>query len=81
MYNTRDLYAFLLFCMYIVYCVTTKNNNNNLCLSFFLYQGAFTQIKCSSPLYIGGVPNYDITKTSAGVLRPFSGTVQKVLEL
>ncbi|XP_043096097.1 pikachurin [Puntigrus tetrazona] len=41
-------------------------------------EGAFTQIKCSSPLYIGGVPNYDITKTSAGVLRPFSGTVQKI---
>uniref|UniRef100_A0A671KFC6 Pikachurin-like n=1 Tax=Sinocyclocheilus anshuiensis TaxID=1608454 RepID=A0A671KFC6_9TELE len=41
-------------------------------------EGAFTQIKCSSPLYIGGVPNYDITKTSAGVLRPFTGTVQKI---
>uniref|UniRef100_A0A671PX75 Pikachurin-like n=1 Tax=Sinocyclocheilus anshuiensis TaxID=1608454 RepID=A0A671PX75_9TELE len=41
-------------------------------------EGAFTQIKCSSPLYTGGVPNYDITKTSAGVLRPFSGTVQKI---
>ncbi|ROL53760.1 Pikachurin [Anabarilius grahami] len=41
-------------------------------------EGAFTQIKCSSPLYIGGVPNYDITKASAGVLRPFSGTVQKI---
>uniref|UniRef100_A0A673IV16 Pikachurin-like n=1 Tax=Sinocyclocheilus rhinocerous TaxID=307959 RepID=A0A673IV16_9TELE len=41
-------------------------------------EGAFTQIKCSSPLYIGGVPNYDITKMSAGVLRPFSGTVQKI---
>uniref|UniRef100_A0A8C1DGH8 EGF like, fibronectin type III and laminin G domains n=1 Tax=Cyprinus carpio carpio TaxID=630221 RepID=A0A8C1DGH8_CYPCA len=41
-------------------------------------EGAFTQIKCSSPLYIGGVPNYDITKTSAGALRPFSGTVQKI---
>ncbi|KAI2665010.1 Pikachurin [Labeo rohita] len=43
-----------------------------------ILQGAFTQIKCSSPLYIGGVPNYDITKTSARVLRPFSGTVQKI---
>uniref|UniRef100_A0A8C2B8D6 EGF like, fibronectin type III and laminin G domains n=1 Tax=Cyprinus carpio TaxID=7962 RepID=A0A8C2B8D6_CYPCA len=41
-------------------------------------EGAFTQIKCSSPLYIGGVPNYDITKMSAGALRPFSGTVQKI---
>nr|XP_055054307.1 pikachurin isoform X1 [Misgurnus anguillicaudatus] len=41
-------------------------------------EGAFTQIKCSSPLYIGGVPNYDITKPSAGLLRPFSGAVQKI---
>ncbi|XP_064153393.1 pikachurin isoform X3 [Anguilla rostrata] len=42
-------------------------------------EGAFTQIKCNTPLYIGGVPNYDITKSSAGVLRPFSGNIQKVL--
>ncbi|KAM6958773.1 pikachurin [Aplochiton taeniatus] len=42
-------------------------------------EGAFTQIKCSSPLYIGGVPNYDRTKGSAGVLRPFSGTIQKLV--
>ncbi|TRY98295.1 hypothetical protein DNTS_032800 [Danionella cerebrum] len=42
-------------------------------------EGAFTQIKCSSPLFIGGVPNYEITKTSAAVLRPFSGTVQKMV--
>ncbi|XP_073808036.1 pikachurin isoform X4 [Danio rerio] len=41
-------------------------------------EGAFTQIKCSSPLYIGGVPNYDITKPSAGILRPYSGSVQKI---
>lgn len=41
-------------------------------------EGAFTQIKCSSPLYIGGVPNYDITKPSAGLLRPFSGAVQRI---
>uniref|UniRef100_A0A673KAM6 Pikachurin-like n=1 Tax=Sinocyclocheilus rhinocerous TaxID=307959 RepID=A0A673KAM6_9TELE len=43
-----------------------------------MVEGAFTQIKCSSPLFIGGVPNYDITKTSAGVLRPFTGAVQKI---
>ncbi|KAG7481508.1 hypothetical protein MATL_G00067440 [Megalops atlanticus] len=42
-------------------------------------EGAFTQIKCSTPLYIGGVPDYDNTKSSAGVLRPFSGNIQKVL--
>ncbi|XP_051952065.1 pikachurin-like isoform X1 [Xyrauchen texanus] len=42
-------------------------------------EGAFTQINCSSPLYIGGVPNYDIIKTSSGILRPFSGTIQKII--
>ncbi|KAI1900209.1 hypothetical protein AGOR_G00047650 [Albula goreensis] len=42
-------------------------------------EGAFTQIKCSTPLYIGGVPNYEGTKSSAAVLRPFSGSIQKVL--
>ncbi|KAM4616582.1 pikachurin [Polymixia lowei] len=42
-------------------------------------EGAFTQIKCSSPLYIGGVPAYDKTKSSAGVLRPFTGTIQKLV--
>ncbi|KAJ8262647.1 hypothetical protein COCON_G00151040 [Conger conger] len=42
-------------------------------------EGAFTQIKCNTPLYVGGVPNYDVTKSSAGILRPFSGDIQKVL--
>ncbi|KAK2845970.1 hypothetical protein Q7C36_010824 [Tachysurus vachellii] len=41
-------------------------------------EGAFTQIKCSSPLYIGGVPDYDSTKTGAGVIRPFSGDIQRI---
>ncbi|XP_060763534.1 pikachurin [Neoarius graeffei] len=41
-------------------------------------EGAFTQIKCSSPLYIGGVPDYDSTKGSAGVARPFSGDIQRI---
>ncbi|XP_056141374.1 pikachurin isoform X2 [Lampris incognitus] len=41
-------------------------------------EGAFTQIKCSSPLYIGGVPAYDKTKSTAGVRRPFTGAVQKL---
>uniref|UniRef100_A0A3B4VHG4 EGF like, fibronectin type III and laminin G domains n=1 Tax=Seriola dumerili TaxID=41447 RepID=A0A3B4VHG4_SERDU len=31
-------------------------------------EGAFTQINCSSPLYIGGVPEYDKTKRTAGVI-------------
>uniref|UniRef100_A0A8C5BQ76 Pikachurin n=1 Tax=Gadus morhua TaxID=8049 RepID=A0A8C5BQ76_GADMO len=42
-------------------------------------EGAFTQIKCSSPLYVGGVPVYDQTKPSAGVIRPFTGTIQKLV--
>ncbi|KAM3868180.1 pikachurin isoform 2-T2 [Diretmus argenteus] len=42
-------------------------------------EGAFTQIKCSSPLYIGGVPAYDETKINAGVLRPFTGSIQKLV--
>ncbi|KAJ8401580.1 hypothetical protein AAFF_G00378970 [Aldrovandia affinis] len=42
-------------------------------------EGAFTQIKCNTPLYIGGVPNFEATKSSAAILRPFSGSMQKVL--
>lgn len=42
-------------------------------------EGAFTQIKCSSPLFVGGVPAYDQTKTSADVTKPFTGTIQKLV--
>ncbi|XP_068594933.1 pikachurin [Brachionichthys hirsutus] len=42
-------------------------------------EGAFTQINCSSPLYIGGVPEYDNTKRTAGVKKPFTGIVQKLI--
>ncbi|TMS03660.1 Pikachurin [Larimichthys crocea] len=42
-------------------------------------EGAFTQIKCSSPLYIGGVPEYDKTKRTAGVIKPFTGIIQKLI--
>ncbi|XP_061623955.1 pikachurin isoform X3 [Phyllopteryx taeniolatus] len=42
-------------------------------------EGAFTQIKCSSALYIGGVPHYDKTKRTAGVSKPFTGTIQKLV--
>lgn len=44
----------------------------------FTLQGAFTQINCSSPLFIGGVPEYDKTKRTAGVVKPFTGVIQKV---
>ncbi|XP_070690309.1 pikachurin [Pempheris klunzingeri] len=42
-------------------------------------EGAFTQINCSSPLYIGGVPEYGKTKMTAGVVKPFTGVIQKLI--
>ncbi|XP_018606960.2 pikachurin-like [Scleropages formosus] len=42
-------------------------------------EGAFTQIKCNTLLFVGGVPSYSSTKSSARVLRPFSGSIQKIL--
>ncbi|XP_062874439.1 pikachurin isoform X2 [Trichomycterus rosablanca] len=41
-------------------------------------EGAFTQVKCTSPLFVGGVPDYEETKLSAGVTQPFSGDVQRI---
>ncbi|XP_010158777.1 PREDICTED: pikachurin-like, partial [Eurypyga helias] len=41
--------------------------------------GAFTQIKCSSEIFIGGVPSYDAVKKNSGVLGPFSGSIQKII--
>ncbi|KAG7223438.1 hypothetical protein INR49_015541 [Caranx melampygus] len=37
------------------------------------------EINCSSPLYIGGVPEYDKTKRTAGVIKPFTGIIQKLV--
>ncbi|XP_035999684.1 pikachurin isoform X3 [Fundulus heteroclitus] len=42
-------------------------------------EGAFTQINCSSPLYVGGVPEYEKTKRTAGVIKPFTGIIQKLI--
>ncbi|KFQ93936.1 Pikachurin, partial [Nipponia nippon] len=42
-------------------------------------EGAFTQIKCSSEIFIGGVPSYDSVKKNSGILRPFSGSIQKIV--
>nr|XP_057927410.1 pikachurin isoform X2 [Doryrhamphus excisus] len=42
-------------------------------------EGAFTQINCSSPLYIGGVPEYERTKRTAAVMKPFSGAIQRFI--
>lgn len=47
-------------------------------LFFCFFKGAFTQIKCSSEIYIGGVPSYDAVKKNSGITRPFSGSIQKV---
>ncbi|XP_015275647.1 PREDICTED: pikachurin [Gekko japonicus] len=42
-------------------------------------EGAFTQIKCNPDIFIGGVPNYDNVKKNSGVLKPFSGSIQKII--
>uniref|UniRef100_A0A3Q3GWU5 EGF like, fibronectin type III and laminin G domains n=1 Tax=Kryptolebias marmoratus TaxID=37003 RepID=A0A3Q3GWU5_KRYMA len=42
-------------------------------------EGAFTQINCSSPIYVGGVPEYEKTKRTAGVMKPFTGVIQKLI--
>ncbi|XP_053159968.1 pikachurin isoform X2 [Hemicordylus capensis] len=42
-------------------------------------EGAFTQIKCNPDIFIGGVPNYDNVKKNSGVLKPFSGSIQKMI--
>ncbi|KAL2087729.1 hypothetical protein ACEWY4_016557 [Coilia grayii] len=44
-----------------------------------LADGAFTQIYCSSSLYLGGVPNYSATRRDSGVREPFTGSIQQVL--
>ncbi|XP_042308445.1 pikachurin isoform X1 [Sceloporus undulatus] len=42
-------------------------------------EGAFTQIKCNPDMFVGGVPNYDNVKKNSGVLKPFSGSIQKIV--
>ncbi|XP_016808889.1 pikachurin isoform X2 [Pan troglodytes] len=42
-------------------------------------EGGFTQIKCNTDIFIGGVPNYDDVKKNSGVLKPFSGSIQKII--
>ncbi|XP_045141190.1 pikachurin [Echinops telfairi] len=41
--------------------------------------GGFTQIKCNTDIFIGGVPSYDDVKKNSGVLQPFSGSIQKII--
>uniref|UniRef100_A0A8D1HGC0 Pikachurin n=1 Tax=Sus scrofa TaxID=9823 RepID=A0A8D1HGC0_PIG len=42
-------------------------------------EGGFTQIKCNSDIFIGGVPSYDHVKKNSGVFKPFSGSIQKII--
>ncbi|XP_070792035.1 pikachurin isoform X2 [Pituophis catenifer annectens] len=42
-------------------------------------EGAFTQIKCNPEIFIGGVPNYDDVKKNSGIVKPFSGSIQKIV--
>ncbi|XP_006874742.1 PREDICTED: pikachurin [Chrysochloris asiatica] len=41
--------------------------------------GGFTQIKCNTDIFIGGVPDYDDVKTNSGILRSFTGSIQKII--
>ncbi|XP_015450801.1 pikachurin isoform X3 [Pteropus alecto] len=42
-------------------------------------EGGFTQIKCNTDIFIGGVPNYDEVKKNSGIIKPFSGSIQKII--
>ncbi|XP_004848654.2 pikachurin isoform X1 [Heterocephalus glaber] len=42
-------------------------------------EGGFTQIKCNTHIFIGGVPSYDDVKKNSGILKPFSGSIQKIV--
>ncbi|XP_051709471.2 pikachurin isoform X2 [Oryctolagus cuniculus] len=42
-------------------------------------EGGFTQIKCNTDIFIGGVPSYDDVKKNSGVLKPFTGSIQKIV--
>ncbi|KAM6986486.1 pikachurin-like [Aplochiton taeniatus] len=42
-------------------------------------EGAFTQIRCSSSLYLGGVPDFSRTKPQAALFQPLTGSIQKMV--
>ncbi|XP_062905667.1 pikachurin isoform X1 [Mobula hypostoma] len=42
-------------------------------------QGAFTQIRCSTDIFLGGVPDYDHVRKNSGVLEPLSGSIQNLI--
>ncbi|XP_006889604.1 PREDICTED: pikachurin [Elephantulus edwardii] len=42
-------------------------------------EGGFTQIKCNTDIFVGGVPSYDHVKKNSGIFKPFSGSIQKLI--
>ncbi|XP_067885249.1 pikachurin isoform X2 [Heterodontus francisci] len=42
-------------------------------------EGAFTQIKCNTDIFFGGIPDYDNIRKNSEVLQPFTGSIQNVI--
>ncbi|XP_060690334.1 pikachurin isoform X1 [Hemiscyllium ocellatum] len=42
-------------------------------------EGAFTQIKCNTDLFFGGIPEYDNVRRNSEVLQPFTGSIQNII--
>ncbi|XP_078071334.1 pikachurin isoform X2 [Mustelus asterias] len=42
-------------------------------------EGGFTQIKCNTDIFFGGVPDYDNIRKNSEVVQPFTGTIQNII--
>ncbi|XP_038661858.1 pikachurin isoform X3 [Scyliorhinus canicula] len=42
-------------------------------------EGGFTQIKCNTDIFIGGIPDYDNIRKNSEVLQPFTGSIQNII--
>uniref|UniRef100_UPI00398F6E33 pikachurin isoform X2 n=1 Tax=Pristiophorus japonicus TaxID=55135 RepID=UPI00398F6E33 len=42
-------------------------------------EGAFTQIKCNTDIFFGGIPDYDNVRRNSEVLEPFTGSIQTII--
>ncbi|XP_067838193.1 pikachurin [Heptranchias perlo] len=42
-------------------------------------EGAFTQIKCNTDIFFGGIPDYDNVRKNSEVLEPLTGSIQKII--
>ncbi|XP_041041451.1 pikachurin [Carcharodon carcharias] len=42
-------------------------------------EGAFTQIKCNTDIFFGGIPDYDNIRKNSEVLQPFTGSIQNII--